>query len=87
MISSEDLDAPRRTTALAFAFYQTPARIVVRRPPREDVGTWVSWGVMADGGGLTGAGRCLPWNPYVRELAGLALADAARLVTPQLAPR
>jgi hypothetical protein len=83
--NSEDLHAPARTTALAFAFYRTPERVVLRRPPREDVGTWVSWGVMVDGGGPTGAGPVPPWNPYIRQLAaGLALADAAHMVAPQL---
>ena len=45
----------------------------------------MSYGVTVDGGGLTGRGPVPPWNPYVFELAaGLALADAVRLVSPQL---
>jgi hypothetical protein len=85
VVTGEDLHAAKETTAVAFAFYQTPASVVPRRPGHYEIGTWVSWGVTVDGGGPTGRGPVEPWNPYVRQLAaGLALADAARLVAPEL---
>jgi hypothetical protein len=85
VLTTEDLKAPREATAVAFAFYQTPAAVVPRRPGHFELGTWVSWGVKVDGGGPTGRGPVEPWNPFVRQLAaGLALADAARLVAPEL---
>lgn len=85
VIGGEDLHAAEGATAVAFAFYQTPASVVPRRPGHYELGTWVSWGVTVDGGGPTGRGPVEPWNPYVLQLAaGLALADAARLVAPEL---
>ena len=75
VLSEEDLHAGVDTTAVAFAFYQTPAGPEVHRPNEGDVSTWVSWGVKVDGGGPTGHGPVEPWNPFVRQLAaGLALA-------------
>jgi len=83
-VSSVDLQAAVRTSAVAFAFYQTPSGPVFR-PGHYEIGTWVSWGVMVDGGGPTGAGPVPPWNPFVLELAaGLALADAAGKVNEKL---
>ncbi len=85
VISNEELQASEDSTAIAFAFYQTPVSAGPRRPGRYELGTWVSWGVMVDGGGPTGHGPVEPWGPFVRQLAaGLALADAARLVAPEL---
>jgi hypothetical protein len=74
-----DLDAPQDSSAIAFAFYKLPERVHFGRPHDEELGTWVSWGVMVDGGGPTGNGPVPPWNPLVRELAaGLALAEAGQ---------
>ncbi len=85
VVNGEDLHANADTTAVAFAFYQSPASVVPRKPGHYELGTWVSWGVTVDGGGPTGRGPVEPWNPFVRQFAaGLALADAARLVTPEL---
>jgi len=80
-VTNEDLSAAKATSAVAFAFYQSPAQPPIGHvvPPAES--TWVSWGVMVDGGGPTGRGPVPPWNPYVRELAaGLALAEAGMLL-------
>ena len=85
IVNSEDLHAAAGATAVAFAFYQTPASVTTRPPHHYEVGTWVSWGVTVDGGGLTGHGPVPPWNPLVRQLAaGFALAEAADLVAPEL---
>ncbi|VVB87721.1 Uncharacterised protein [uncultured archaeon] len=85
-VNNEDLQAKAQSTAIAFAFYQATSGVgPVLQPGRYAAGTWVSWGVMVDGGGPTGAGPVPPWNPYIRELAaGLALADAASKVSPRL---
>jgi hypothetical protein len=85
VLTGEDLRAEADTTAVAFAFYQTPASAEHHLPSQAEIGTWVSWGVKVDGGGPTGHGPVEPWNPFVRQLAaGLALADAAALVAPEL---
>ena len=85
VVTDEDLHAEAEATAVAFAFYQTPASPEPRRPGHYELGTWVSWGVKVDGGGPTGRGPVEPWNPFVRQLAaGLALADTAKLVAPEL---
>lgn len=84
-VSMEDLQALARSSAIAFAFYQTPTGGTPFRPGNYEIGTWVSWGVMVDGGGPTGAGPVPPWNPFVFQFAaGLALAEAANKVSPQL---
>lgn len=80
-VKGEDLTGTERTSAIAFAMYQSPHGGF--RPPRSTLSevTWVSWGVTVDGGGLTGRGPQPPWGPFVRELAaGLALADTAAIV-------
>jgi hypothetical protein len=91
IVPSESIDSMREVDLIRnesgeiwFAFYQTPTGKHV--PPRNyEEGTWVSWGVMVDGGGPTGAGPVPPWNPFVMQLAaGLALADAAGKVSPKL---
>ena len=80
MISNENLHADANSTAVAFAFYQT-VMVSPRRPSRDELGTWVSYGVTVDAGGPTGHGPVPPWSPLLRQLAaGLALADAASLV-------
>jgi hypothetical protein len=84
VINSENLHVAANVTMLALAFYKSPVGRVFH-PPHFQEGTWVSWGVMVDGGGPTGRGPVPPWNPYIRQLAaGFALADAARLVAPEL---
>ena len=85
VVTGEDLHAPLEETAVAFAFYQTPPSPETHRPNVSELGTWVSWGVKVDGGGPTGRGPVEPWNPFVLQLAaGLALADTAKLVAPEL---
>jgi hypothetical protein len=84
-VNAGDLLATARSSAIAFAFYQTPnlPRLNVPRVPEDS--TWVSWGVMVDGGGPTGRGPVPPWNPFVLQFAaGLALADSARNVSSEL---
>ena len=85
VLTEEDLHAGADTTAVAFAFYKSPASPEIHRPSQYATGTWVSWGVKVDGGGPTGRGPVEPWGPFVRQLAaGLALADTAALVAPEL---
>ena len=76
-----------QSSAVAFAFYKTP--VGGGGPPRIDrqfeLSTWVSYGVMVDGGGPTGDGPVDPWGPYVKEFAaGLMLAEAAKKVSADL---
>lgn len=87
MVNSMTLNVAAQSSAVAFAFYKTP---VGSKPPRIDrqfaLSTWVSYGVMVDGGGPTGDGPVDPWGPYVREFAaGLMLAEAAKKVNSELA--
>ena len=86
MVNNTTLNVAAESSAVAFAFYKTP---VAPKPPRIDrefaLSTWVSYGVMVDGGGPTGGGPVDPWGPYVMELAaGLMLAEAAKKVNPDL---
>jgi hypothetical protein len=86
MVNNTTLNVAAESSAVAFAFYKTP---VSPKPPRIDrefaLSTWVSYGVMVDGGGPTGRGPVDPWGPYVLELAaGLMLAEAAKKVSPEL---
>jgi hypothetical protein len=87
-VSARDLEAAPNTSAIAFAFYQPAKKGSSGR--RFDVtvpseSTWVSWGVMVDGGGPTGRGPVDPWGPLIRQLAaGLALADAVSMVERDL---
>jgi hypothetical protein len=84
VINNEDLHADADSTAVAFAFYQTVV-IPHPRPRRDELGTWVSYGVTVDAGGPTGHGPVPPWAPLLRQLAaGLVLADAASLVAADL---
>lgn len=84
-IAGADLQADAASTGVAFAFYKTPGRPVIGRPDVPALGTWVSWGVMVDGGGPTGNGPVDPWGPLVRQLAvALAMADAAQLAGPEM---
>ena len=86
MVNNMTLNVAAQSSGVAFAFYKTP---VTSSPPRIDrlfaLSTWVSYGVMVDGGGPTGDGPVDPWGPYVREFAaGLMLAEAAKKVNSDL---
>ena len=72
------------------AFF-TQSRVRRWSPPLEPsrpvpvAGTWVSWGVMVDGGGPTGGGPVGPWVSLVMDIAaGVALAEAAGTVDRSL---
>ena len=84
--ASEDLTGAQNTSGIAFAMYQTPqGNGHPRIPANIGDATWVSWGVMVDGGGPTGRGPVPPWTPFLRQLAaGLALADSAGTVDASL---
>jgi hypothetical protein len=82
-VNNTTLNVAAQTSAVAFAFYKPPVP-----PPKIDrtfaLETWVSYGVMVDGGGPTGHGPVDP-GPDVMELAaGLMLAEAAKKVSPKL---
>jgi hypothetical protein len=86
IVNNTILNVAVQSSAVAFAFYKTPVSIA---PPRIDrqfaLSTWVSYGVMVDGGGPTGDGPVDPWGPYVKEFAaGLMLAEAAKKVNTEL---
>ncbi|HKC24097.1 MAG TPA: hypothetical protein VKF32_05110 [Thermoanaerobaculia bacterium] len=85
-VNGRVLTAAQGTSTISFAFFQTPALTQPKFPSKEySESTWVSYGVMVDAGGPTGRGPVPPWNPFLRELAaGLALADAARLLRRDL---
>lgn len=85
-VNHDILHAALKCSAVVFAFYQTPTGEVSNVPhPHYEIGTWVSWGVKVDAGGLTGHGPVPPWTPFVQQfVAGLALADAASKVSPKL---
>ena len=85
-VNGQDLHGAADTKAIAFAFYKSPVRAkfgTVRVPAQ---GTWVSWGVMVDGGGPTGDGPVGPWGPKVMKeiAAGMALAEAAQYIDVDL---
>jgi hypothetical protein len=80
VVNNRDLQAAIKTTSIAFAFYQQPAGV---QPPQFTSpsipadATWVSFGVMVDGGGPTGHGPVDPWNPFLTQMAaGFALGNA-----------
>jgi hypothetical protein len=78
-VTNVDLDAAQNSSAVAFAFYKTPARVPIGHGHDRELGTWVSWGVKVDGGGPTGNGPVPPWNPLIERLAaGFALAEAGQ---------
>lgn len=59
--------------------------IHIKKPDQHAYYTWVSWGVMVDGGGPTGNGPVPPWAPFAREFAvGLMLAEMGRNARPEL---
>jgi hypothetical protein len=85
-VNAKDLQAAANSFAIAFAFYIGGSGKV---PPtgNYEAGAWVSWGVIVDGGGPTGAGPVPPWNPYLQRFAaGLALAEAVHKVSMKLRP-
>jgi len=86
IVNNTTLNVAVQSSAVAFAFYKTP---VSSGPPKTGrnyaIETWVSYGVMVDGGGPTGDGPVDPWGPYVREFAaGLMLAEAAKKANSEL---
>jgi len=86
IVNNTTLNVAVQSSAVAFAFCKTP---VSSGPPKTGrnyaIETWVSYGVMVDGGGPTGDGPVDPWGPYVREFAaGLMLAEAAKKVNSEL---
>ncbi|HSI51005.1 MAG TPA: hypothetical protein VLA61_22295 [Ideonella sp.] len=86
-VSTTHLHTGAGSTGVAFAFYQSTGGGggIKVHPGRYQQGTWVSWGVMVDGGGPTGNGPVGPWDPLVRSLAtALAMAEAAKLSDPEL---
>lgn len=80
------VNAGVKSVAFAFAYYKTPDRQVGIYPFKEwAISTWVSWGVMVDGGGPTGDGPVGPWDPLMREFAsGMALMQLATKVNSSL---
>ncbi len=86
-VTNRDLNPTVNSSAIAFAFYQVPASSgPISKPPQVAAEwTWVSYGVMVDGGGPTGRGPVPPWNPFILQLAaGLAMADVASKVDKKL---
>ena len=84
-INHEDLQTAAQSSAIAFAFYWAPHGLGLRPPRRYEVGIRIYAGVTNDGPGLTDHGPVGPWYPFVAQFAaGLALADAASLVSPEL---
>ncbi len=87
-VSGMQLSAAKDSVAFAFAFYKptNPPGVNVH-PGRYQEGTWVSWGVMVDGGGPTGRGPVGPWDPNILQCAaGMALMEVAMKVNAKLAP-
>lgn len=77
--SGNDLHTAAGSSAVAFAFFQRPEGGWRWDLPPIAAGTWVSWGVMVDGGGPTGNGPVDPWGPLWREFGHtMALAEAGR---------
>jgi hypothetical protein len=85
-VTNRDLNTTVNSNAIAFAFYQATSSPGPVKPPQVAAEwTWVSYGVMVDGGGPTGRGPVDPWNPFLRQLAaGLAMADVASKVDAKL---
>jgi hypothetical protein len=81
-ISGRDIDAEPASSAIIFAFYQSPvASNMPRNIGKYEIYNWVSYGVTVDGGGASGRGPVPPWNPDILELlAGFTLAETANLV-------
>ena len=84
-VNNEDLTAAEDSSAIAFAFYHKPPNSGFKHIDVPSLGTWVSYGVMVDGGGPTGNGPVPPWSPYLRQIAaGMAIAEAAEMIDPKL---
>ncbi len=89
-VNNTQVAATKSSVAFAFAIYKptgtgtTPGLI---RPDQYKLGTWVSWGVMVDGGGPTGDGPIGPWDPFVRQFAvGMTLMEIAMKANTKLQP-
>lgn len=84
-VNTREVDLSQNETGeIWFAFYLTPPYQQPKIPQLAE-GTWVSWGVKVDAGGPTGHGPVPPWTPFtLRIAAGLALGEAASMVSPQL---
>jgi hypothetical protein len=84
-IQNRDLKTVVNSYGIDFAFYLTPktSKFDISRFPEE--WTWVSYGVMVDGGGPTGRGPVPPWLPrYAQQYAaGLALKNLAQHLSPE----
>lgn len=85
-VNGQDLHGDAGTTAIAFAFYAIPARMAIPQVGVVSESSWVSWGVKVDGGGPSDHGPIAPWNPtlVLGIAAGMALAEAAELIDPEL---
>jgi hypothetical protein len=88
IVSNLVANATAGSVAFAVAFYKpssgstTPG--IKFREFKES--TWVSWGVMVDGGGPTGDGPVGPWDPTMVEFAaGMTLMEIASKVNAELA--
>jgi hypothetical protein len=84
--NNAQLQASAGSIAFAFAFYKTTKTTIPGIDKNFREGTWVSWGVMVDGGGPTGNGPVGPWDPTLQEFAaGMALMELAGKVNDKLA--
>jgi hypothetical protein len=86
-VNNRDLQTAVKTNSVAFAFYQQPSGVGQQlNPPNVPAeSTWVSFGVMVDGGGPTGRGPVDPWNPFLTQMAaGFALGNAVSKFDKQL---
>ena len=83
--SNNLLQAGAGSVAFAFAYYKITQTTIPGLNKEFREGTWVSWGVMVDGGGPTGDGPVGPWDPTLQEFAaGMALMQLAGKVNDKL---
>jgi hypothetical protein len=83
--SNRTVQLAQRSSGTGFAFYQRPMGVMPKRPREYDVWTWVSRGVMVDGGGPTGNGPIGPWNPdFLALIAGVQLANGVGRLQQEL---
>lgn len=68
VVGNATLQVPQGSEGIAIAVYQKGE---FRRPDltHDAIWTWVSRGVMVDGGGPTGGGPVDPWGPLIARLA------------------
>jgi hypothetical protein len=89
-IQGQDVKTVVNSYAIDFAFYLTPKKSKINIVSRNYAeSTWVSYGVMVDGGGPTGRGPVDPWGPlYAKQYAaGLAMKTLAQHLSPELRSR